>query len=454
MKLVKMSLAAAVLLGASAFALDNVKVSGDAKVNYSTNDSGTATNSDMFDQSNSAADTALRLGVTGDLLKGVSFGVTGYAVSTLGLENNLVANTWTSGHTNSVEDNSWISELWLASTMGKTTAKLGRMELDTPLAFSESWSVAKNTFDAAVLINQDLPDTTLVGAWVGKGNGVNALAPLAGTAEVVAAKANGSTVGLDGYMAAGAKYTTFGEAGAYAAAIVNNSFKPLTAQAWYYDVASVADAYWLQADINCELVKGLKIGGQYAAIDPKGVVDSVTELLGAGKAKDSSGYAVKLAYEGVQNLKVSAAFSDVDEDGVLNIANTATNNLVAAQSKLYTEAWWNYGYVGAPGATSWNVTAEYDAGFAKLGAYYTDVSIDNNNNAVVGVLNGLTAPAGRANNVDMSEVTVTVSKSFGPLDATLAYISTDADDQNLNAAGTAGSGSQYNTVQAYLSLNF
>ncbi|HLD22761.1 MAG TPA: hypothetical protein VJA83_02385, partial [Sulfuricurvum sp.] len=125
MKLVKMSLAAAVLLGASAFALDNVKVNGDAKVFYSTNDSGTATNSDMFDQSNSAADTALRLGVTGDLLKGVSFGVTGYAVSTLGLENNLVANTWTSGHTNSVEDNGWISELWLASTMGKTTAKLG-----------------------------------------------------------------------------------------------------------------------------------------------------------------------------------------------------------------------------------------------------------------------------------------------------------------------------------------
>ncbi|MGE4473557.1 MAG: hypothetical protein AB7D20_12220, partial [Sulfuricurvum sp.] len=73
MKLVKMSLAAAVLLGASAFAIDNVKVSGDAKLYYMTNDAG---DSDLFDKDSSAADTALRLSVTGDLTKNVSFGVT------------------------------------------------------------------------------------------------------------------------------------------------------------------------------------------------------------------------------------------------------------------------------------------------------------------------------------------------------------------------------------------
>ena len=133
MKLVKMSLATAVLLGASAFAIDNVKVNGDAKLYYSTTDEGTASNNDLFDQSTSAADTALRLGVTGDLLKGVSFGVTGYAVSTLGLENNLVANTWTGAHGSSartvVDDQAWIGEAWLATTVGKTTAKAGRMEL-------------------------------------------------------------------------------------------------------------------------------------------------------------------------------------------------------------------------------------------------------------------------------------------------------------------------------------
>ena len=450
MKLVKMSLAAAVLLGASAFAIDNVKVNGDAKLFYSTNDGVDilkGTQGDLFDQGTSAADTALRLGVTADLVKGVSMGATAYAVSTLGLENNLVANTWTGAHNanNGVDDEAWIGELWLAATMGKTTAKVGRMELDTPLAFSEKWSIVPNTFDAAVLINQDIPDTTLVGAWVGKGNGFNHGFGLDVDGDGDAfGYDNAADVGIDGLMGKGAKFGTFADGGAYALALVNNSFKPLTAQAWYYNVSNVADAYWLQADVACQLVKGLSIGAQYANIDPKGEVDNITSFYGAGKAKDSDAYALKLAYEGVQNLKVSAAYSDVDEDGVLNIANTATNNLVAAQSKLYTEAWWNYGYVGAPGAESVNVTAEYDAGVAKVGAYYTDVSVRNASNAVVAVLNGL--GASRADGTDMTEVAVTVSKDFGPLNATLAYVSTDADDQNA--------GDQYNTVQAYLTLNF
>jgi len=390
MKLVKMSLAAAVLLGASAFAIDNVKVSGDAKLFYNTNDSGTLS---LFDKDNSYADTALRLGVTGDLLKGVSFGVTGYALSTLGLENNLVSNVWEG----TGADQSKIGEMWLAGTMGKTTVKVGRMELDTPLAFSEKWSIIPNTFDAAVLINQDLPDTTLVGAWVGKSNG----SATTGDEYVV--------------MAPSLAFSSFYQ-GAYAAAVVNNSFKPATVQAWYYDVQHVANAYWLQADINCQLVKGLTIGAQYADIDLK------------NSSADSSAYALKAGYEGIQNLKVSAAYSDADKDGALNVANIAVTN-TTSQSKLYTEAWWNYGYVGAAGAESFNVTAEYNAGFAKVGAYYTDVS-----NEIA------------ASTHEMTELTVTASKSFGPLDTTLAYVSTDADDQN--------NGSQYNSVQAYLTLNF
>ncbi len=107
---------------------------------------------------------------------------------------------------------------------------------------------------------------------------------------------------------------------------------------------------------------------------------------------------------------------------------------------MYTEAWWNYGYVGVAGAESYNVTAEYDAGFAKFGAYYTNVEIDNNINATSAALNDI------AGGDDMKEVTLTASKSFGPLDASLAYISTDADDQN--------NGKEYSTVQAYLTLNF
>jgi hypothetical protein len=423
MKLVKMSLAAAVLLGASAFALDNVKVSGDAKLFYSTNDEGT---NGLFDRTSSAADTAIRLGATGDLTKGVSFGASVTGLSTLGLENNLVNNTWSGAHPYTsanplnnrpnVNDTAWVNEAWLAATLGKTTAKIGRMELDTPLAFSEKWSIAANSFDAAVLINQDLPDTTLVGAWVGKGNGANAVGSVPGAG----AYANTNGLGIDGILAEKGAFSTFAKNGAYAAAAVNNSLKFLTAQAWYYNVVDVADAYWLQADWDCQLVKGVKVGAQYADMSPKGAAVTLVPTI-----QDSKAYAFKLAYAGVENLNVSAAYSKANNDGTLKVANVATDNLGAAQSKLYTESWWTYGEVGAPSAKSYNVTAEYDAKkIAKLGAYYTHVKNSNDD-------------------YRMNEVALTATKSFGPLDATLAYINTDFSDAD-----------SVNTLQAYLTLNF
>ena len=448
MKLVKMSIAAAVLLGASAFAIDNVKVDGDAKLYYYTNDRGAAK---LFNKGevlgNSAADAALRLGVTGDLMKGVSFGLTGYAVSTLGLENNLVSNTFTGAHgldtgngaafnnqtkltpTSAalggvqVNDQAWLGEAWLAATLGKTTAKLGRMALDTPLAFSETWSVVPNTFEAIVAINQDLPDTTLVGAWVGKANGVNALGGVGlGTS-------NNNLVVIDGIVGTGGSFNTFANGGAYAVAAVNNSFKPLTAQAWYYNVVNVADAFWLQGDIACSLVKDLKIGAQYADMSSKGA------LKAAGVTKDSKAYAVKLGYEGVQNLKVSASYSTADKDGVLKVANVATNNLASAQSKLYTEAFWNYGYVGAPDARTYTVAGEYNAGIATVGAQYTDVSI--------GTTNATNVALGGMDSTKMKETSLSAGKDFGPLNATVAYINTKID-----------SGNSYNAALAMLKLKF
>ncbi len=424
MKLIKMSLATAVLLGASAYAIDNIKVNGDAKAFYSTDNTdkavGTANDTGLFGQANSVADTALRIGVKGDLTSNVSFGVTGYAVSTLGLENNLVSGTW-AGSRNGVKDGSWMGEAWIAGTAGKTTGKVGRMELDTPLIFSEKWSTVPNTFTGAVLINQDIPDTQLIGAWVGQGNGLNF------TTE------NNNSAGWD-YM--GKEFGTFGKSGAYTVGAINNSFKPLVAQAWYYNMGDVVDAYWLQADIDCSLVPGVKIGVQYANMDPKATYTATT--------KDSTAYAVKLAYEGVKDLTLAAAYSSADKDnGGLMIGNLGTYNnkgvksysgKFLAQSKLYTEAWWNFGYVGTAGADTVMLSAAYDAGFAKLFAQYTDINVQATGSAKTNV----------------TEATVTATKSFGPLDATLAYIMTNADDQNSEVR----TGRSYDTVQAYLTLNF
>ena len=72
----------------------------------------------------------------------------------------------------------WVSQAYLTYGLGNTSFKVGRQELPkslSPFAFSEGWNVFKNTFEAALIVNTDITDTTLVGAFVNRANGVTFL---------------------------------------------------------------------------------------------------------------------------------------------------------------------------------------------------------------------------------------------------------------------------------------
>ena len=438
-----MSLVAALALTANMYAIDNVKVNGDVKVFYGTMDSDTAGAADMFSKEASYADAALHLGLTADLSGGVSAGVSITAVSTLGLENNLVSNTWSNTHAISnqpgagfvggslgvknlqLDDAMWVDEAWIAGTAFDTTAKLGRQALDTPLAFTETWGIDTNTFEAAVLINQSIPDTTIVATYIGKSNGSS-------DDETVN---DGGLQLLDlgraqaGYVAVDGKFNTFGTNGVYAAGIINNSFKPLTFQAWYYDMQSLAKAYWLQADIKCSLVKGVLIGAQYANTE----ADAVS-------SDDTSMFAGMLGYEMKDVVTIKAAYSSVSDDGILGMGNTATGSFatIGGQSKMYTEMWWSYGNVSAVGADSFSITAEGTVGpevDLLLGYYSTEID------AKTGF--------GTNDDKDHDEVAFTASKSFGPLDTTLALIYDDIDYKDSLIEDE-----KVTTLQVYLTYNF
>jgi len=440
-----MSLVAALLIGSSAFAIDNIKMSGDAKLFYMTTDgisgaqaiknatNGTADTGSLFSKDASAADAALNLNITADLYKNdmvaISAGAGYTVISTLGLENNLVSNVWAGSHEASagtgatygkvlggakVENANWMNEAWLAVTAGKTTVKLGRMELDTPLAFTETWSAEKNTFEGAVAINQDIPDTTLVAAWVGNGNGTETFGQNLQSNVTGLGLAVGPVVNKNG------EFATYGTNGAYALGAVNSSIEGLTLQGWYYNVMRVAEAYWLQADAN---IAGILAGAQYSSVKADGT-----------GTKEDNVYALMLGYDLKDVAKFKIAYSDVNNDGTIGAAgfNTATST---GASKLYTEAWWNYGYVVRSDTQTISVSAEANVANVDLGAYYTN------------------ADQGQAaGNIDMEELTITAGKDFGPLNATLAYIYTKADDQNIKAFATKGSA--YNSIQAYLTVNF
>jgi imipenem/basic amino acid-specific outer membrane pore len=270
MKLGKLSLVAVMALGTSAFAIENVKVNGEAKLWYQTSEfsgqgAGTTASQDFFENdTNSLAQVKLSVGATADLLKNLSAGIKVTALSTLGLENNLVGGVPAATHemdgdaaTNSLDDQAWTEELYLAYTAGKTTAKVGRQALNTPLAFTETWNVVDNTFEAAVLLNNDLPDTTLVAAWVGNHNGTG----------MITEKANAPVIGQGRKTVSNnGKFGTFALDGAYAVGAVNKSLPNTTVQAWMYNVDNVADAYWLQAD--AKVMDMISLGLQYAGMTP------------------------------------------------------------------------------------------------------------------------------------------------------------------------------------------
>jgi len=151
--------------------------SGQAVVYYQTRDNATY---DLFEQEASAADAGLQLrAVNKDVFAGVGMGFEVNGLSTLNLENGVVSNVMqgvgnaaalgTGNDIDDVTDGGWISQAYLTYGLGNTSFKFGRQELPkalSPFAFSEGWNVFKNTFDAALIVNTDITDTTLVYAFV------------------------------------------------------------------------------------------------------------------------------------------------------------------------------------------------------------------------------------------------------------------------------------------------
>ena len=324
MKLGKLSLVAVMALGTSAFAMEDIKVDGEAKLWYQTSEfsaasrtfgNPTTSDQDMFDNgSNSVALTALKLGASAKLLQNVTGAVKVTAISTLGLENNLVGTTPAARYSatgagstvtgpnagpnaGAANDQSWVEVLNLKYAQKEFDVAIGRMALQTPLAFTETWNVVDNTFEGAVAHAYILPDTVLAAAWVGKDNG---------------SAAGNTTVNYDG------GFSNFANSGAYAFGAINKSLPNTTAQAWYYNVDAMADAYWLQADTK--LFGMLSLGGQYANMAPK-----------AAGASDTSIFALKGAVD-VAGVNLYAAFSSAGKGTTTNFSNVATGD----KSMIYT----------------------------------------------------------------------------------------------------------------------
>ena len=336
MKITKLSLAAiaAVAMTTGSMADVDMKIGGQAVVYYQTVENGG--DSDLFAQGNSAANAGIQLNANADIGNGFGLGLQGTALNTFGLEDNLVHTTMQNagGDTGHAGNYFSFTKAYLTKQLGKTTLKMGRQELPkslSPLAFSESWNVYKNTFDAIVAINTDIENTTLVGAYVDRSNN------------------HGDLGTFDNLTAVGGAVRP--DNGAYMLTAQNKSLKDVTITGSYYSIISgtatpasdavtttdsnndttivtpaVAaaagtphvDALWL--DVKAANLGPVGVALQAGQLSPDGAGLNDTKVLGAKVTGKAS------------NVNLSLAYTKVNR-GTLSVQNVGTG----VKTPLYTQ---------------------------------------------------------------------------------------------------------------------
>ncbi|MDD3476477.1 MAG: hypothetical protein PHI38_06385 [Sulfurimonas sp.] len=353
----------ALLLVSSAYAIENVKVTGEAKYWYQTTvkDISGQPSGKFFQRESSVGVAAAELGVSADLLEGLKGKVSVMALDSLGLEKSFVKDISSAGA--GVEDNGyyrtqvWITEANLDYKIGNTSAIVGRQALNTPLLFTERWNASYNTFDAAVLMNSDIPYTTLVAAYVHQHNGGASAGNATATNFPSTTMHNGSYYGFGSTYNSTTKEVTDEKNRAYAFGAIVKPVKDLAMNLWYYDINSMFNAYWIDAEY--------KISGMFFGIQNSGI-----DVATAG-VDNAMVTAAKVGYT-LDKLTLDVAYSTTatGNTGTAIITNAATGD----KSKVYTQSVFQDGaVVGSRDTDVWRAGAAYQFDGFKISTSYQDV---------------------------------------------------------------------------------
>jgi len=393
-KITKLSLAAvtAVTMTTGAMADVDLKVGGQAVVYYQTVENGG--DSDFFAQDSSKANAGLQLNVDGDLGNGFGLGMQGTSLSTWGLEKNAVNNVMQvgGGDISSATDHFAVTKAYLTKKVGNTTLKAGRQELPkslSPLAFSETWNVFKNTFDAVVAVNSDIPDTTLVGAYVSRSNKHSDL----GAFNDFTAAGGAARPGNGAYMltAQNKSLDNVAVTGSYYSIISGTTTSYTNEENKVVDkLAPHVDALWL--DVSAKNLGPVGVALQGGQLSPDGL-------------DDTTAYGVKVTGK-ASNVALKLAFSSVD-DGTLSVQNVGTG----VKTPLYTQMIANQAHISRDSDTV-VLNAAMPLGAGKLIGQY-GLTTDN-----------------ASNNSDYNELDVIYKFKALGTDMLAAYVRADHDAAN------------------------
>jgi len=218
------------LLTASLAIARDISVTGNIRVGYQNHKSDTATTKQDS--------IGGKLHIQSQLVKDITVGATFYTTNSISHDKEDGINFLDSNQ----DSYSILGEAYLQGDFGNTTIKLGRQELDTPFADTDDIGMIPNTFEAGVLINKDIKDTTIILAQVQKWAGVDTDNP-----EKFSELNNKDHLQTIGFIYEG--------------------LKDVTIQAWRYNLKDFEVDKILYIEANYETILNdldLELGGQYA----------------------------------------------------------------------------------------------------------------------------------------------------------------------------------------------
>ncbi|MDP2892839.1 MAG: hypothetical protein Q8N78_00545 [Sulfurimonas sp.] len=296
---------AAMALSTTASALEDIKVNGEAKLWYETDNAGnTAANpGDLFNKTDASGEIVFKLGMTGKQ-GNVGFGTTVYQSSSMGLEGNAI-NAYRTEVTNG---DMFVGEAYVTAPMGSMTSlKLGKQELNTPYLFTEKWNAIPNTFNAAVVTVKPVADLSLVAMYVGQDNSASF-------------KVNGDVNDqlFGGALVAGALYKNSAfDVNAWLTH-VSNAVGTTAGGSLGYTGGTTVNAYWIDAGVK---VADINLRAYATLFDADALPDTTNAFALSAGAK-------------LGNFDLFAAGSTVSEDGGHSVANLSTGG---KKSSLPTE---------------------------------------------------------------------------------------------------------------------
>ncbi|WP_373073985.1 OprD family outer membrane porin [Sulfurimonas sp.] len=327
-----------------------------------------------------------------------------------------------------------LGEAYLQYKIGNTVFKGGRQKLDTPLAGSDDARMLPNLFEAYVLMNSDIPNTTLIAAHVtkfaqgtfGRAYAGGVLSATSGYSAADSRDQVGTFVNMGTYALGAGKET--GGVSVVAAAYKNGNFK---AQVWDYYAHDILNAIYADATISwtclvsdavkpflsAQIISESDVGDKYA-----GKVEGM--YYGVKFGATVGGFTGYVAYSETTD-------NDATDTALQNAIITPWGGMPAFTQGMVTRHQFLAGTTATKAALVYNFK---ELGLKAVG-YYTDFDMDLNN----GYTNGDASESGFDfiyNTPFVKNLQLRVRGNF-------------ADDFNVAATGATTGWSEYRFIANY-----